>query len=129
MGGFCRVFRFTPKVGQIGTKWDKYETLKIFEPKCSENDLQNTQICPIWYQSNPLWDQSQNVLKMDFKSHRFVALDANLPRFWPKPDTPGSILDYSSEMPVWIQMSLIRQIIKNSNIQVCTFLLPAPNLG
>ena len=54
----------TTKVGQIGAKWDKSG---IFEDHFSvhfdsesqnilKNDLQKSQMCPFWCQSDPLYD-------------------------------------------------------------------------
>ena len=73
--------RFGLKVGQIGPKWDKsgdlfqirfstfwrgapkcteFDMKKIIgfvEPKCTEPDIKNPRIGPIWGQSDPLWVQ------------------------------------------------------------------------
>ena len=60
----CTVTRFSPKVGQIGPKWDKsrkfsdqiqYILARCDAPKCTESDLKISRICPIWGQSDPLW--------------------------------------------------------------------------
>ena len=45
------VINFVPKSG-IPSVWP---WLQLAEPKCTENDLNKSQICPIWGQSEPIW--------------------------------------------------------------------------
>ena len=53
------VARFGPKAGQIGQKWNKFEISQISSGSqmVLKSDLmKKSQICPIWGQSDPLWD-------------------------------------------------------------------------
>ena len=64
-----RLFRFVSKVGQIGTHWDKSGTLEDYFPVHTGS-------------------LSQNVLKIIFKSPRFVPVGANLTLFGHKSEKP-----------------------------------------
>ena len=41
---------------QIGSDWPQMGQIwDFFDPKCTETGLKDSQICPIWGQSDPIW--------------------------------------------------------------------------
>ena len=46
--------RLAPNGTNLGFFKINFSTFWLFEPKCTEIDLQKSQICPIWGQSNPI---------------------------------------------------------------------------
>ena len=49
--------RFAPNGANLRLFNISFRIFSLFEPKCTETDLKESQICPIWEQSDPIGDQ------------------------------------------------------------------------
>ena len=62
-----RAVRYKRKIGQMGTKWDKSEDkIYVYFARLAKNvlksDFEQSQLCPIWCQSDPLWSKSDMII-------------------------------------------------------------------
>ena len=75
--------RLAPNVTNLGLLRISFTTFLHGEEKCSETDLEKSQICPIWGQSDPIWMANLTSVVEEFdESSDYTNLSADPPLTW-----------------------------------------------